>query len=54
MEAYDLQKAAAGFAAPGRIFDSHAHYDADAFHADRDTVLQSLYDRGVGLSLIHI
>ncbi len=48
MEAYDLQKAAAGFAAPGRIFDSHAHYDADAFHADRDTVLQSLYDRGVG------
>jgi len=29
------------------IFDSHAHYDDEAFDADRDTVLQSLSEQGV-------
>ena len=29
------------------IFDSHAHYDADAFDEDRDTVLSALPDAGV-------
>ena len=31
------------------IFDTHAHYDAEQFDADRDEVLASLPDRGVGL-----
>lgn len=30
-----------------RIFDSHAHYDDQAFENDRDTLLSSLPDRGV-------
>ena len=29
------------------IFDSHAHYDADAFDQDRDAVLTALPDQGV-------
>ena len=36
------------------IFDSHAHYDDDAFDADRDGLLRSLASHGVRLSLIHI
>lgn len=31
------------------IFDTHAHYDADAFDADRDTVLSALPEAGVAL-----
>jgi len=31
------------------IFDTHAHYDAAAFDADRDAVLAALPGRGVGL-----
>jgi TatD DNase family protein len=31
------------------IFDTHAHYDSSAFNADRDAVLSSLPDAGVGL-----
>ncbi|MDO4614316.1 MAG: TatD family hydrolase [Lachnospiraceae bacterium] len=30
------------------IFDTHAHYDDSAFDADRDEILRSLPDRGVG------
>ena len=30
------------------IFDSHAHYDAEQFNADRDALLASLPERGVG------
>lgn len=30
------------------IFDSHAHYDDEAFDADREEVLKSLHDQGVG------
>ena len=33
------------------IFDTHAHYDDEAFAADRETLLSSLPDRGVGLVL---
>lgn len=29
------------------IFDSHAHYDDDAFDADRDGLLRSLASHGV-------
>ena len=31
------------------IFDTHAHYDAEAFDADRNTVLEALPGSGVGL-----
>lgn len=31
------------------IFDTHAHYDDEAFDADRDTLLASLPENGVGL-----
>ena len=31
------------------IFDTHAHYDADRFDCDRDTVLSALPGDGVGL-----
>ena len=31
------------------IFDTHAHYDSGAFNADRDEVLSSLEEKGVGL-----
>ena len=31
------------------IFDTHAHYDDEAFDEDRDAVLRSLTDGGVGL-----
>lgn len=30
------------------IFDTHAHYDDEAFDKDRETVLSGLADRGVG------
>lgn len=30
------------------IFDSHAHYDDEAFNADRDELLSSMHDNGVG------
>ncbi len=30
------------------IFDSHSHYDDEAFDADRDELLKSLRDKGVG------
>ena len=33
------------------IFDTHAHYDAAQFDADRDAVLSALPSRGVGLVL---
>lgn len=29
------------------IFDSHAHYDDEAFEEDRDSLLQSLFENGV-------
>ena len=31
------------------LFDTHAHYDAEQFAADRDQVLSALPERGVGL-----
>ena len=31
------------------IFDTHAHYDAEQFDADRDAVLSGLPEKGVGL-----
>ena len=31
------------------LFDTHAHYDDEAFNADRDALLTALPDRGVGL-----
>ena len=31
------------------LFDTHAHYDAEQFDADRDAVLSALPERGVGL-----
>ena len=31
------------------IFDTHAHYDAEGFEADRDAVLAALPEAGVGL-----
>jgi len=31
------------------LFDTHAHYDAEQFDADRDKVLSALPERGVGL-----
>lgn len=30
------------------IFDSHAHYDAEQFHEDRDQLLASMPEQGVG------
>lgn len=48
MENYDWEKAAPGFAPAGSIFDSHAHYDDEAFDADRDQVLAGLFEGGVG------
>ena len=33
------------------LFDTHAHYYDDAFDADRDEVLSSLPQNGVGLVL---
>ena len=33
------------------IFDTHAHYDSGAFNADRELVLASMPERGVGLIL---
>ena len=29
------------------IFDSHAHYDDEAFNEDREEVIQGLKDKGV-------
>ena len=31
------------------IFDTHAHYDDDQFDGDRETLLASLPEQGVGL-----
>jgi TatD DNase family protein len=33
------------------IFDTHAHYDSGAFNADREELLASMPDKGVGLIL---
>ena len=33
------------------LFDTHAHYDSEAFDADRDAVLSALPEQGVGLVL---
>ena len=33
------------------IFDTHAHYDDEAFDADRETLLASMPEHGVGLIL---
>ena len=30
------------------IFDTHAHYDNQAFDPDRDSLLSSLPDHGIG------
>ena len=30
------------------IFDTHAHYDDEAFEGDRDKLLSSMKDGGVG------
>ena len=35
----------------GPIFDTHAHYDDEAFDADRETLLASMPEHGVGLIL---
>ena len=31
------------------IFDTHAHYDDEAFDADREALLSSMPENGVGL-----
>ena len=31
------------------LFDTHAHYDDDQFDGDRETLLASLPEQGVGL-----
>ena len=33
------------------LFDTHAHYDSEAFDPDREQVLQALPQQGVGLVL---
>ena len=33
------------------LFDTHAHYDDEAFDPDRDAVLSALPEQGVGLVL---
>ena len=35
----------------GKIFDTHAHYDDDAFDADRDVLLTALPSKGVGAAI---
>ena len=30
------------------LFDTHAHYDDDQFYGDRETLLASLPEQGVG------
>ena len=41
-----------------KLFDTHAHYNDNAFDRDREALLDALPDAGVGavviLSLIHI
>lgn len=34
-----------------KIFESHAHYDDDAFDADRDELIQSLQDEGIAYAI---
>ena len=34
------------------IFDTHAHYDDDAFNEDRDAVLRSLAEHGIPRSAV--
>ena len=29
------------------IFDSHTHYDSDAYNEDRDELLNSLFENGI-------
>ena len=37
------------------IFDTHAHYDDEAFDADRETLLASMPEHGVGpVSYTHL
>lgn len=33
------------------LIDTHAHYDAEAFGADREKILKSLADQGIGLAV---
>ena len=33
---------------PPMLFDTHAHYDDDQFDGDRETLLASLPEQGVG------
>lgn len=51
MEPYAMEKAAPGFAPAGSIFDSHAHYDDEAFDPDRDALLPAMRAGGVDLIL---
>ena len=30
------------------IFETHAHYDDEAFNGDRDELLQKMHDHGIG------
>ncbi len=34
----------------GMIFDTHTHYDDEAFDADREDILSGLYSHGIGLA----
>ena len=36
------------------IFDTHAHYDDEAFDADREALLASMPENGVGLIVYSI
>ena len=31
-----------------KIFDTHAHYDEEAFNEDRDTLIPQMYENGIG------
>ena len=36
------------------IFDTHAHYDDEAFDADREELLSSMPENGVGLIVLSV
>ena len=36
------------------IFDTHAHYDDEAFEEDREALLESLKDGGIAVSYTHL
>ena len=42
------------------IFETHAHYDDEAFEADREELLSSMQENGIGrivnirLSMVHL